>query len=78
MNDTKSLDRVAISCDLFYDVNTLHYFARLNTIYLDLLACVQRSEEISLYGLVSYIQNLSLLDLFILGAKILSNSNLLL
>ena len=37
MNDTKSLDRVAVSCDLFYDVNTLHYFSRLNTIYLDFL-----------------------------------------
>jgi len=75
MNDTKSLDRVAVSCDLFYDVNTLHYFSRLNTIYLDFLACTQRSEEISLSGLVSHTQNRSLLDLIRLGAKILSNSN---
>jgi len=75
MNDIKSLDQVAVFCHLFYDVNTLHYFARLNTIYLDFLACIQRSEKVSLSGLVSHIQNLSLLNLIRLGVKILSNSN---
>jgi hypothetical protein len=75
MNETKSLDRVAVSCDLFYDVNKLHYFARLNTIYLDFLACIQRSEEITLSGLVCHIQKRSLLDLIRLLAKILGTSN---